>query len=239
MSVTQTIRRAGVLHATRKFLRYAIPGSVFDIDKIVIVSLDLATLASRDKPPEGVRWAGLGDLDLWHGTGIARSRVRHWMTHGARVIIRERDGRLIGCNGLIAGRVVECALDWMTIRIGPGDVWSFMHYVAPDHRGKGAFDPVRNHALAAMHLSGKDRMLAGLGTLDIRSFECARSNPVTRVGSIFYVRLMGLAYVRFPTGWRLGRWNANRRLEVSDEIFDRRRTPDPTGAAAAGGPMSP
>lgn len=145
----------------------------------------------------------------------------HWhnlIEHGHPTWVIVRNGRLVAISAAIP---VQCREpDWLVHRGRADDDWGGHIWVAPDCRGAGIAGRVRMHVFTRSLRAGVKRRLNLVVASNRSAMRFHEKTGSTRLGSVSFVRLLGLAVVHAGRLWRCGWFTANRPLTIPIEAYD-------------------
>ena len=177
----------------------------------MVVELGEEHFAPPDDPE--IRWATSSDLDaLARFQGRPVDLVRARMESGVRTVIAVQDGRLIGAIWYNP-RSAEMD-DWLRFTTAPGTVWAIGTRVAPDYRGQHLFRRMARLGMSYYARAGYSRVFGWIEALNRNSLRASAGVGSIVVGRVLTFRMLGLSLVYFDGSLHLGRWHANRVLEL-------------------------
>ena len=110
--------------------------------------------------------------------------------------------------------LVEVMKSFNEIKADFGGIWSEMIRVARDFRGQGLGPRLRAHVARHCARAGYARMIGFIDTTNRNSTRALGKVGFVPIGRIFFVRIFGLTLIHHGPTWRLGRWTADRPLEI-------------------------
>jgi len=206
------VRESGLRHATNLAARASLPRRVVEFRRLFIVELDLRSVprdAPDDSDIEEITADVLGTrIDPGEAEALLRGRLRA----GRRLWVVTRAGRVAAYDCL--GGESRAISPWLVVNAEDGGIWSEMIRVARDFRGQGLGPRLRAHVARHCARAGYARMIGFIDTTNRNSISALGKVGFVPIGRIFFVRILGLTVIHHGPTWRLGRWTADRPLEI-------------------------
>ncbi len=217
-SFRSNVRGIGLLYALQGSLSRRVPQRLFSVNSSYVFEGQPDDWADSDKMDPDMRWATPDDLPLLDATGLDLQIFRDRFARGAFTAIFVRDGKVISYYCLEDGS--HNLHDWLRYRLSPREIWVVDVWVAPEHRGQrihGRIYALTNRTLVQGHY---DRELSTVNALNRNSMRATLRAGHRIIGRIFYVRILGLTFVRAGRITRLGFWGPKALLDLPADVFD-------------------
>ena len=199
-------REVGFGYTVKLVWLWLVPRSLFGFDHYHIYGLDLRGWTGCDGDFGEVRWARLDDFEGFLRTGMGPDQTKELSEESYRAAVIEREGRIVAYNWCHTG--TDTPWPWMRLSLGPGDVWSFRGWTAPELRGQGLFPRVKGFMARSYTDQGFTRMVSMIEALN-RNQQKANAHLGGRpIGRLFTLRILRLTLVRFNGTLRVGWWSA-------------------------------
>ncbi len=202
----------GPLYALQLIFWEIFPGWLFDLNVWIVTSTQMRIPAGKQSHDVALRWADEGDVDALIRCGIDRTKLVAGFERGCKIAVFERGGRILGYARY--GTAPHEQDDWLLFRFMSHDVYGAGMWVAPDCRGQGIAPQLIAFVWSYYVPAGCRRSLGIINGLNRNSRQACAKAGVTEAGRVFYLRLMGLAYLHYGSINRIGRWCPEKRLEI-------------------------
>jgi GNAT superfamily N-acetyltransferase len=206
-------REVGPLYALQMTYWEIFPNWLFDINAWVVLATDIRKHAANRSHDPAIRWATETDIDALAACGVDRRKILKALKGDVRIALLERDGRVL-VHGWYGATMHEQD-DWLTFRLKPGDLMGASIWVRPDCRGQGLAPRVIGFVWSEMARAGRVRSVGIINVLNRNSRRAIAKNGSTVVGRLFYIRFLGLTYIRYGVLKKIGFWNPRNRLDLT------------------------
>ena len=207
----------GALSVIRRLLRRIVPLSWLSAGQLLVFELLLRADGAGSLEETGIRWARTADVPVLAQMGWPTAKVEVLLAGGATAALVERDGRLIACQWTEKAR--HRPFEWLCLELGPRDLWVVYTWVAPEFRGRGWFGHLRRFVASAGLTEGYERMLNAIGPENLTSLRANAKLPVRKFGSLTYLRVFGMTWVRAGSTTRARFCNSRRPLVLPLSVF--------------------
>lgn len=206
-------REVGPLYALQLIYWELIPHWIFDLNAWVVCATDIRRHAANETHDPAIRWATERDTDAIAACGVERDKIVKAFARGSRIAVLDRDGRVLvhGWYDLAAHEQD----DWLTFCLEPDDVMGASIWVQPDQRGGGLAPRVIGFVWSDLAREGYARTIGIINALNRNSRRACKKAGVVPIGRLFYVRFLGLVYMRYGARSRIGFWNSRNRLNLA------------------------
>jgi ribosomal protein S18 acetylase RimI-like enzyme len=202
----------GPLYALQLIYWQVVPHWLFDLNVWIVTTTDIRHRIGNAKHNPAIRWANESDIDALTRCGIERATITAAFERGVKIAVFERGGRIVAHARY--GTATHEQDDWLLFKVGPHDVYGAGIWVSPDHRGRGIAPQVIPFVWSHFVRAGRGRSLGIINGLNRNSRRACAKAGVTEMGRIFYLRLLGLAYLHHGSLNRIGFWHPRNRLEI-------------------------
>ena len=202
----------GPLYALQLIFWEIFPGWLIDLNVWIVTATQMRVSAAQQSHDAGLRWAGKDDVEALIRCGLDRAKIAAGLEPGCKIAVFERGGRIVAYARY--GTAPYEQDDWLRFSLMPHDVYGAGMWVAPDYRGKGIAAQLIAFVWSHFVAAGCRRSLGIINVLNRNSRQACAKAGVTEAGRIFYLRLLGMAYLRYGSINRVGRWTPEKRLEI-------------------------
>ena len=209
----------------RRLFRRIVPQSWLSAGQLLVFDLPLRSAGDGSPKETRIRWAETEDVPVLAQMGWPTAKVEKLLAGGATAALVEQDGRLMACQW--TEKVRHRPFEWLCIELGPRDLWVVYTWVAPEFRGQGWFARLRRFVASAGLAEGYERMLNSIGRENLTSLRANAKLPVRKLGSLTYLRVLGMTWVRAGCTTRPGFWNYRRPLVLPLSVFSAGVYPKP------------
>ncbi len=173
----------------------------------------------RDGEFGEVRWAQPDDSERLLRIGVGVHLAKNLHDESCRAAIIEREGRIVAYNWCHTGTAAPWS--WMRLSLGPGDVWSFLGWTAPELRGQGLFPRVKGFMAQSYKDQGFTRMVSMIDVLNGNQKKANARLGGRPIGRLFTLRVLRLTLVRLNGTLRVGWWSATQPFTLAFDCVGR------------------
>lgn len=188
------------------------PSWLFDLNVWIVTVKEIQAYSEIRKHNSAIRWADEHDTDALTLCGLDRAKITSSFERDVKIAVFEREGRIIAYAQY--GTAAHEQDDWLIFKLKPHDVYGAGVWVAPDHRGQRIAGQVIAFARSHFARAGCRRSVGIINGLNRNSRRAHVKVGITELGRIFYLRLLGLEFLRYGRLIRIGRWHSRNRLEI-------------------------
>jgi len=210
--ILQEWREVGFLYVLQIAYWEIIPGWLFDFNAWVVTATDIRRQSVNMSHDPAIRWAAASDMELLVACGLSRLEISEALRRGARIAVYESDGRII-VHGWYGFAAYDQG-DWVRFQLAPGEMLGIRIWVRPECRGQGLAPKVIRFVWSEMSRAGIERSVGIINVLNRNSRRALAKNDSSEAGRIYYLRFLGLTWVRYGAFWRIGSWNPGNRLDL-------------------------
>ncbi|MGI9648352.1 MAG: GNAT family N-acetyltransferase [Acidimicrobiia bacterium] len=187
-----------------------IPSFVFRLKRLLVVAV-ATDRQPDDLPGLDLGWATKEDAPSMLGLGYDPEEVRSALEAGPRAVLASHGSLVVGCYWFDPNP--HHYEDWL--RLAPGsDVVFGEVRVAAEYRGRGIAGALRRFASPRLREAGFNRVVGLISGQNHPSQQAARKGQYEVIGTIRYLRILGLTIVDLSGSWHFGWWGRGRRLEI-------------------------
>ncbi|NQV20895.1 MAG: hypothetical protein HQ511_05700 [Rhodospirillales bacterium] len=214
----RSLLKAGLARTLQRALQRLVPNWVFDINRLEVCETDLSEWWGAAPAPEWrYRWATPEDTDLLLSRGLSPAEIERFFAHGARGTVLERDGELIANNWVVPNHWT--AFGWIDFALAPTELYGASSFVAPAYRGHRIHHQTRSFAYGTLAAQGYTRVLTLIETLNRSSLRASAHKPRRSLGTLSYIRFLGLVVLCLNGTWRAGFWSRRRPFTVTHDLL--------------------
>lgn len=241
-------REVGPAFLALRILHLITPDFLFSANALVVVVSKIPASAASAKPDPELRWADRHDVRRLHKVSHGGDDWRDRLERGGEGAVLERDNQVVAFEWFHAtapDRDEPWSVpllgkgSWLSLRLPPEDIWSAESWVAPEHRGQRLIVRCQKFANTRFARARYRRYWGMMYVGNTNAFRAHAKRGYHPVGRIFYIRVLGLTFVRAGGFAGLGWWTGKRPFELRVRKDDARpgRTAV-TGAAGRGDGLS-
>ena len=202
----------GPLYALQLIYWEIFPSWLFDLNVWIVTVKEIQAYSEIRNHDSAIRWADENDMDALTLCGLNRTKIASSFERDGKIAVLEREGRIIAYAQY--GTAAHEQDDWLIFKLKPHDVYGAGVWVAPDHRGQRIAAQLIAFARSHFARAGCQRSIGLINALNQNSRRAHVKVGITEFGRIFYLRLLGLEFLRYGRLHRIGRWHSQNRLEI-------------------------
>jgi GNAT superfamily N-acetyltransferase len=215
----------GPRYAAKQVFEMVVPEALLRVNTSIIVEADMQHDTASPAEDLTVRWASPEYLATLQGPEEELNEFRGELEHGHRIVTVEYDNNIIGSVQFNFGTVDQDS--WLRYILQPNKAWSSDARVTPEHRGRGLYGLMHHLAAEDLYREGYTHKLGEVDAANKRMRQAIGKAGYIDMGPLFYVRILGFAFVRAPHFMRIGWWAFGRRCEIPLKLFDERQSDQP------------
>jgi L-amino acid N-acyltransferase YncA len=129
--------------------------------RLLVFVSELGDLIANTEPVwADIRWGIDADCDALIAAGVSTNWLNWALDHGARFVVAEENGRIIGHNIFLSYESVW-QYDWLLVRLDPKqDVLSTASFVVPERRRRRVFVSIKRFAAEYFAHQGYRRIIS-------------------------------------------------------------------------------
>ena len=208
------VREIGPLYAAQRALLHVFPRRWFEVNMWIFMENNLAEWHSAQITDDEVRWATVEDFDLLAQFGDS-FEIRSNLDLGYKVAVFIRDGRVCGWTWYATEYADQH--DWLRVLMDKDECCAVFSLVDSACRRQGIARRIGVFARSDFARLGYRRLGALVDALNQPSLQAYNMDET--IGRIFYIRFLGLTFVRIGQFMRIGRWGQDRRLEIHTRLI--------------------
>lgn len=162
------------------------------------------------------RWASPEDIDAIAGRDVKRDYLDRRLEAGARIALAEDDGVLVGWKFFQTGHCDQ--YDWIALRMPDDMACIFAAYTDPAYRGRRIQSKLVAFGAEAWPDENLRRfvwIIDRKNTASLKMSDAITDVVPPEIRSLEVHSLAGVKLVRYNGRWRAGRWNRDRRCEIT------------------------
>ncbi len=214
----RSLLKNGLARTLQRALQRLVPNWVFDANRLAVCETALSEWWGAAPAPERhYRWATPGDTDLLRSRGLSPVEIEQFFALRARGAILEQDGELIANLWVVPNHWT--AFGWIDFALAPDELYGASSFVMPAYRGHRIHHQTRSFAYGALAAQGYTRVLTLIETLNHSSLRASAHKPRRSLGTLSYVRFLGVVVLCLNGTWHAGFWNRRRPFTLTYDLL--------------------
>jgi RimJ/RimL family protein N-acetyltransferase len=159
------------------------------MSRVIIFAADVNETIARTEPRPGIRWGEPGDLPALSGIGLRETWLKDRLDRGARLVVAEEDGRIVGYVIYVTVSPVR-QYSWLLVHLRPkSDTLSMGGFVVPAKRGRQLIGDMKGYAARHFHAEGYRRNISVVRSGNRASVRAHAAIGATPLISLWHARI--------------------------------------------------